>query len=68
MLVAGRMQKHWMPAKPKSAKLRVYTRLLLTLPDLARFSNQVGAPLDAMLWKPIPIMPSDPLVAKIELV
>ena len=37
-----------------------------TLPDLARFSNHVGAPLEAMLWKPMPMMPSDPLVAKIE--
>ena len=36
--------------------------------EVTRFSNQVGAPLEAILWKPIPIIPSEPLELKIELV
>lgn len=40
----------------------------LTEPDFTKFSNQVGSPLEAILWNPIPMMPSDPLDANIELV
>ena len=72
MLAADGRRKRWKRAKRKEAdKCDKTARETLSRPtalELTRFSNHVGIPLAAMLWNPIPMIPSEPPVSKIELV